>query len=293
MAVKLRPMKKLAILFLFAFVVTNAFGCASARRRSGNGIASQLAKIFSSGDSNDDASVIVGFKTLEDKRPKQDISYLTSIKEKVSEEVLKTIKDTQLFDEIHSPALENDKIIISGEIRKFNVESIDTMISYIPGLNVLPFLGLPSTRVQSEVEIYIEFKNKKANAVILGFVESYKKDKKFNIYNFQPEKTEAELADCFGVVLNRVKQKIIFNKSNILEAAKLGVPEPAKQIEVKEVIAEPEVAPEAKPEIKPEAPPQAKEKEIPVVKPEETTAKPQEAAATEAPPAEKTAEPTQ
>ncbi|MDD5355685.1 MAG: hypothetical protein PHY56_04065 [Candidatus Omnitrophica bacterium] len=105
-------MKKFAVLFLFLFIISSAFGCASARKKSNNGISSQLAKMFSLSDSGDSASVMVGFKTLEDKRPKQDISYLTSIREKVSEEVLKAIKDTQLFDEIHFPALESDKIII-------------------------------------------------------------------------------------------------------------------------------------------------------------------------------------
>lgn len=266
-----KEMKSLITLFLFLFVVFNISGCAIIGKKSANGSITQIVRMFSLSDSEKDALVIVGFKTLEDKRPKQDIPYLTSIREKVSEEILNTIRGIQLFDEIHSPFLETDNIVISGEIRKFHWESIDTMISYIPGLNVLPFLGLPSTRVHSEVEIYIEFKNKKANAVILGFVESYQKDKKFNIYNFQSDKAEGELIHCFGVVLNRIREKIIINRNNILEAAKLGLTEPIKPVEVKQESTTPiELVPEVKAEQKTAA--EAVKALVPEVKAEEKTA---------------------
>lgn len=231
-------MKKTFILFLVAVFVFGNFGCATAKRRN-NGIASHLAKIFSISDSDKDASIVVGFKVFEDKRPKQDISYLTSIKEKASEKILDNIKQIQLFDEINYPPLDSDNIIITGEIRKFSWESTDTMISYVPGLNILPFLGLPSNRVHSEVEVYVEFRNKKANAVIFGFVEEYKKDRKFNIYNFRTEKAEEDLASCFKIVLSRIKEKIILNRSVIIDTVKLGIFEPIKPVE--EVQQQPEL----------------------------------------------------
>ncbi len=82
-------------------------------------------------------------------------------------------------------------------------------------------------------------------------MESSQKDKKFNIYNFQPDRAEDELVRCFGIVLNRIKEKIIINRNNILEAVKLGVTEPIKPVEIQQEPAVPaptESAPEVKAE---------------------------------------------
>ena len=164
-----------------------------------------------------EGSIIAGFDLLEDMRPKKDITYMTSVSEKVSEKIIKALRDMRLFDEIHFPSLKDDNIVISGEIRKFHWESFDTMISYIPGLNVLPFLGLPSTRVHSEVEIYLELRNNKTNEAILGFIESFSDDKKYNIYNFKTDKANQDLAFCFNIVLKRIRDKIIVNRNKIFE----------------------------------------------------------------------------
>jgi hypothetical protein len=233
-------MRKISLLLLALVFLLGVFGCSTISRKlrkdtssqkSNGGFVSQIAKMFSPGEADSDSLVVVGFKVLEDKRPKQEISYLTSIKEKVSEKILNTIQDAQLFDQINYPTLDSDNIIISGEIRKFGWESTDTMISYIPGLNILPFLGLTSNRVHTDVEVYIEFKNKAANAVILGFVESYKKDRNYNIYNFQTDKAEEDLASCFKVVLNRIKERISANRNTILDTLRLGTPESNKPVE--------------------------------------------------------------
>ncbi|MDD5618043.1 MAG: hypothetical protein PHG69_03020, partial [Candidatus Omnitrophica bacterium] len=81
MSMVVKEFKKTAVwLFLFLFIVFTASGCATSRKKHANDIASQLAKMFALTESQKGASVIVGFKTLEDKRPKQEISYLSSIK---------------------------------------------------------------------------------------------------------------------------------------------------------------------------------------------------------------------
>jgi len=211
--------------------------------------------------------VVVGFAPLEDKRPKEDIAYMTSVREKVSSKILDTLKEIKLFDEIHSPAYKEDTFIISGEIRKFGWENFDTMISYIPGLNVLPFLGLPSSRVDSEAEIYLVLKNNKTNQIILELDESYSKRRKYNMYSFSQEKAEAELADCFNIVLRRIRAKININKEKILKEVKtatISVPPPKQEIEVKT-----EVKVEAPQEIKAQETP--KKEEIVVPKEEVTT----------------------
>ncbi len=196
-------------------------------------------RVFSLSASDKEALIIVGFIPLEDNRPQTDISYMTSVKEKVSDKILNTLKEIRLFDEIHFPAAESDNIVISGEVRKFNWKSFDTMISYIPGLNVLPFFGLPSTRVHTEIDIHLELKDRKTNKVILGFNESYLKRRKYNIYNFKPDKAEKELAYCFDIVLKRIKKRIILNKNKILEVVKpetIEVSKPEEEVEIEEVL---------------------------------------------------------
>lgn len=196
--------------------------------------------------------IIAGFNPLEDKRPKEDIAYMTSVREKVSNRILDTLRETQILDEIHTPATKEDAIIITGEIRQFNWESFDTMISYIPGLNVLPFFGLPSTRVDSEVEIYLVIKNTKTDKVILDLNESYGKRRKYNIYNFKQENAEAELAGCFDIVLKKLRDRLMSNKDMILDVAMSIALEEAKQREI--LKAEERLKAEALPEPKIEEP---------------------------------------
>ena len=213
-------MKKLTTLLILGLMLFVFSGCFGFLGRISKGTSAGTG-VLSSTSQEKETSIIVGFDLLEDKRPKKDISYMTSVSEKVSDKILKTLRNIRLFDEIHFPASEDDSIIISGEIRKFHWESFDTMISYIPGLNVLPFFGLPSTRVHSEVDIYLEFKNNKTNEAILGFIESYTKDKKYNIYNFKSDRADEDLANCFDIVLKRIKRKIDLNKNKILEVVDL------------------------------------------------------------------------
>ena len=132
-------MKKAIILLLLLGLSTGVFSGCKSREVKNSALKDELSLALS-----DEVLVVAGFNPLVDKRPKEDIAYMTSVKEKVSEKILNTLKSMRLFNDIHSPALENDYMVISGEIRRFNWESFDTMISYIPGLNVLPFFGLPA-----------------------------------------------------------------------------------------------------------------------------------------------------
>ena len=230
-------MRKLSTSLILVIILFAFSGCFGLMGRASKGDALG-GKNLSLATPDKDVSITVGFNLLEDKRPKKDVSYMTSVREKVSAEILKILKDIRLFDEVHFPVSESDTIVISGEIKKFNWESFGTMISYIPALNVLTFLGLPSTRVHSEVEIYLEIKNVKTNGVILGFIESYDKERKYNPYNFKSDKADQELAYCFNIVLRRIRKKIIFNRKKILEVVELAstkVSEPQKDKKPKEI----------------------------------------------------------
>ncbi len=238
--------------------------------------------------------VVVGFVPLEDKRPTEDISYMTSVREKVSSKIFDTLKSIELFDDMHSPAKPEDYLVITGEIRRFGWESFDTMISYIPGLNVLPFFGLPSNRVDSEAEIYLVLKNTRSGEVILDFSELSKKRKKYNIYNFKQERAEEDLAQCFDIVLNKIRRRISLNKGKILEMVKSIAVEATKaeakaaakaepKVEVKET---PKEEPEEKLEEVEETPETEAEEAIEVIteeKPREETQKPAVVEVKEAP----------
>ncbi|MDD5006251.1 MAG: hypothetical protein PHS93_07145 [Candidatus Omnitrophica bacterium] len=236
-------MKKISI-FILVLALGAFSGCASLHTKARGASGEKQAAI------ENDIPITIGFNLLEDKRPQEDVSYMTSVREKVSGEILKMLRDEGIFDEIHFPALEKDSIVICGEIKKFNWVSFDTMISYIPGLNVLPFFGLPSTRVYSEAEIYLELKKNRTNDVIFGFIESYKKETTYNIYNFKTERANADLASCFDVILKRIKEKILLNRIKILEVAGLvsaKTPKPSAETKSEE-------AAKSEPEVKSEQP---------------------------------------
>jgi gas vesicle protein len=247
-------MKKIvSISIIIAVFLFGLSGCASLRGRAIKEAAfvvqspEEKALVLSKLD--EDTFVIVGFADLEDKRPKEDVAYMTSVREKVSVRTLETLRKMKLFDKINYPSVNDEAITIRGEIRRFGWESSDTMISYIPGLNVLPFLGLPSTNFKSEVEIYLEIKNNKTNSIILSFSESFDKRRKYNMYSFKQEKAEQELAYCFDVVLGKIKERININKEKILEELKSIMP---KAPELKEEPREESIKEEPAPEIKPE-----------------------------------------
>lgn len=195
-------------------------GCATFKKRTANAL-SQKANNLAQGPNNKETVLInVGFKLLEDKRPVSDISYMTSVREKVSSNILEAIKDTKIFSQINFPPSPDDEIIISGEIRKFNWNSYDTMISYIPVFNVFNLFGLPSTRTHGEVEIYLEVRDIKSDKTILSFSEQFQKGSRYNIYNFKPSKATQDLVHCFDILLEKIRQRLLLNKNIILEAVK-------------------------------------------------------------------------
>ncbi|MFH1622365.1 MAG: hypothetical protein ABIA97_04510 [Candidatus Omnitrophota bacterium] len=274
-------MKKLITSILLSALFLGCSGCAGrAKTIKGQTVVPVIEDgVLSLTTLEQELLVVVGFAQLEDKRPKEDIAYMTSVREKVSTRVLDILKSINLFDEIHSPAYNEDTLIISGEIRRFGWESFDTMISYIPGLNVLPFLGLPSSRVDSGAEIYLIIKNNKTNQVILEINESHSERRKYNIYNFQQEKAEADLANCFNIVLERIRKKIIYNRDKIL-----------KEVKTVTVSVPPKQETEVKAEVKVEAPKEVKLEKAPkeealinqkVVVPEEVVAPKQKTEKTE------------
>lgn len=171
-----------------------------------------------------DVAVVAGFGLLEDKRPAQDISYLSSVRENVSAQVLDAIKATKIFSKINYPALSDEAFIIRGEIRRFHWESFETMISYIPVMNVFNLFGLPATRTHAEVDIYIQVIEAKSNKVIFDIAEQNVKKATYNIYNFKESKATEELSSCFRLVLNKIRQRFAVEKKKIIDALKPGVP---------------------------------------------------------------------
>jgi len=159
----------------------------------------------------------IGFSGLVDMRPQQDISYMTSIKEKVSEEVLRELRASGVFPSIHYPIQQQDQIEIRGCIYKFTGVSADTMISYIPVMNVFTIFGLPSQRVTGEVDISLEVKDRKTNKVIKSFRHKFKSQKKYNIYSFSQEREKEELANSFMKVVQELIEDIQSCKDEILK----------------------------------------------------------------------------
>ena len=171
-----------------------------------------------------DLKVVAGINLLEDKRPEVDVSYMASVRENVTNKLLETIKSIDVFSGVNYPPKDEDVIIISGEIRKFRWQSFDTMISYIPVMNVFNLFGLPSTRTHSEVEIYLEVRDADTKKVLFDINEKSVKDKKYNIYNFKDSKANEELSLCFIEVLEKIRYRFLDKENLILEVVKSKIP---------------------------------------------------------------------
>jgi len=231
-----------SIIIIFCFVL----GCSASRNKvtkSEDQIFVLAKEIMKSKDQAEAKEAIrekiedcIGFSELKDMRPNQDASYMVSIREKVSEEALKALRDSGVFNAIHYPLGEQDLIEITGIIHKFTGETSETMVSYMPVFNVFTIFGLPSQRVYGEVEISLEFKNKKTGEVIKSFREKFSSQRKYNIYSFKPDKEGEELSGSFAKVIQKLIDDIRKNKDEILDKIEIipekqDIPEDKQQTE--------------------------------------------------------------
>ena len=214
-------MKKLiSIIIVIVFVC----GCSASPKRASSLqqdailLAEEVIELKKKAEVREKLEKFIGFSILEDKRPSQEISYMTSINEKVAEEILRGLRDAGLFKEIHHPASDDDIIVITGNIHRFIWESAETMVSYIPVLNVFTIFGLPSQRVRGEVDISLEFRNKKTGKIIRSFREKSLTQRKYNIYSFKREKEDKELTESFARVTKKLVERIRKDKNSILDA---------------------------------------------------------------------------
>jgi len=214
-------------LFIIISIVILFYGCGASTKKILSSqqdaliLAEEVVELKKKAAARGELEGFVGFMNLKDKRSPQDITYMTSIRERVSEEILQQLRVSGLFKEIHYPLLDDDRIVIGGSVHKFILESAETMISYIPVVNVFTIFGLPSQRVRAEVDISIEFRNKDTGEVIKNFREKYHTQRKYNIYSFKQDKEKRELSSCFVKVIKRLVERIRKNKNDILDSVEI------------------------------------------------------------------------
>lgn len=149
---------------------------------------------------------------LTDLRPQGDKAYTESIKdisEKVTSKLLEDFEKSKIFKDIHFSITTQDDFIINGTINRFMWKLYNTPISYIFILNLVEFLGVPSSEAYGIVDITLEIKDNKTGQIIGHFQEYSKQSSSYTIYNFKAGECGAELSDAFREVVKKLKEDML------------------------------------------------------------------------------------
>jgi len=153
-----------------------------------------------------------GLNMLVDKRPGSDIAYTESIKdisEKVTSKLLEDFDKSKLFKEIHYPAQPGDDIVIDGTIDRFMWKLYATPISYIPGINLLVYFGIPCNEAYGIANISLTIKDTKTDKAIGSFNEESKVNSSYTLYNFKAGDAGSELSEAFRDVAKKLKEDVL------------------------------------------------------------------------------------
>lgn len=199
----LKKMVAVSVLFFFLVVL---YGCASLN----NNIPFQYQPSLISSTKKIDK--IVGLNMFLDNRSEGDRAYTQSIKdvsEKVTSKLLEDFEKSKIFKEIHYPLQTKDDIAISGTINRFMWKLYSTPISYIPGINLVIYFGVPCYEAYGIAEITLEIKDNKTGKVLGTLQESSRVDTSYSIYNFKAGEAGGELADAFRDVAKQLKEDLL------------------------------------------------------------------------------------
>jgi hypothetical protein len=153
----------------------------------------------------------VGIKKFVDNRPQADkdaTKSIPDIDEKVTAKIIEDFRSSQLFTKLSYPArVENDDIVLSGEIRRFNWKLSTSPLQYIPFLNLVFLFGIPAGNLDGSAQLVVTATDKLGKTLAV-YDRTSSKNSTFNIYQGKTGEMGAELGDAFRDVVKQIKDDI-------------------------------------------------------------------------------------
>jgi len=169
---------------------------------------------------------VVGLNILLDQRPENELGKRPPDKrlyhnfaQNVTELLLQDFQKSQIFKEIHSPAQATDDIIISGSITRFFFEGWEkTWLGkayeswwsfFFPPISLSLLFGVPYANEYCIIEISLEVKDNKANAILANFTESAKAVQGISMGT---NKLGQDVTEAFRQVAEKLKSNLLKTK---------------------------------------------------------------------------------
>ena len=166
---------------------------------------------------------VAGLNILLDQRPENELSKRPPDKrlyhnfaQNVTELLLQDFQKSQIFKEIHSPAQTTDDIIINGSITRFFFEGWEkTWLGkayeswwsfFFPPISLSLLFGVPYANEYCIIEISLEVKDNKTNAILANFTESAKAVQGISIGT---NKLGQDVTEAFRQVVEKLKSNLL------------------------------------------------------------------------------------
>ena len=152
---------------------------------------------------------VLGMEKFVDSRPAGDreaTDYIPDIDEKITAKVLDDLQSSRIFADIEIPARrEADDLILKGEIKRFYWKTTHNPVKFIPFVNMLMLLGIPSEHVEAVTELKITLTDAKTNAVVGKYDKIATRTDRATMYTTRFGESGAELAETFREVMKQIK----------------------------------------------------------------------------------------
>lgn len=155
---------------------------------------------------------VLGMEKFVDSRPLDDREVTESIPdidEKITIKVLEDLRTSRIFADIEIPARrESDDLVLKGEIKRFYWKTTHNPLKYVPLLQVVMLLGIPSEHVEAVVDLKITLVDAKTNEVLAVYDKTSTRTDTATMYRTKSGESGAELAESFRDVMKQVKDNI-------------------------------------------------------------------------------------
>jgi hypothetical protein len=155
---------------------------------------------------------MLGMEKFVDSRPPDDretTKSIPDIDEKITIKVLEDLQTSRIFADIEIPARrEADDLILKGEIRRFYWKTTHNPLKYVPLLQIVMLLGIPSEHVEAVVDLKITLLDAKTNTVLAEYDKTSTRTETATMFNTKSGESGAELAESFRDVMKQVKDNI-------------------------------------------------------------------------------------
>lgn len=203
--------KHIIILIFIGVIIT---GCAALPKSS---VLFQHTPILPQGT----VQVKAGMEKFVDKRSEKEkkcLKNITDIADQITSVFCRDFRDAELFESVklgYDP--EAVDVIIKGEIKSFFWKSGHSATAYIPYINLIHLLGVPSGENKGRVEIVLELVNANTGEIISKYSEATDSKKFFTIYQYTSHRGSGgeETSDAFRMIVDLLVKDIVADRKKI------------------------------------------------------------------------------